>query len=83
MQFAAVPDQCKGITTYAIGRGLQHAQGRCSGNGGVNGIASCLQDLKTSLCSQRLRCGHHAALGIHHIATGGIRKMLGIKRQHA
>ena len=82
VHLALVPHQRKGIAAYAIGRGFHHGERGSGGNGRINGVAARLKHIQAGLRGQRLRSGHHAALGVDRVAARGVGVVQSVEIKH-
>ena len=61
MHLVAIPQNAKRIGAQAIADGFCDGDGGSCGNGRIHCIATFEHHAQTSLCSQRMRCGHNVA----------------------
>jgi hypothetical protein len=67
-----------GLAAKARGGRFNHTQGKCCGNGGINGVAALFKDIIPCLGGQIMLsryhtlAGHPDFLGINHAPVAGI-----------
>ncbi len=64
-----IPIECKTVTTNASHNRLHHVEHGCRGNGGISGVATCLENVQPGHGGQWLAGGDHAVTGQYVAAT--------------
>ena len=72
VQLAVGPDQREGIAPDPVKSRLQYRERGGRGDGGIDGVAACFQNVQSGLRGQRLGGSDHAVAGIGRKTAGGV-----------